>query len=321
MAELAALVRDGARLVTLSGPGGTGKTRLAIEAAAELVGEFKAGVFWVGLAAVRDPGLVVDTIEQTLGAKQPLVAYIGERELLLLLDNLEQVVEAAPELAAVLRACPKLRLLVTSRELLRIDGEVAYAVPVLADREAVELFCARAGLPPDDAVAELCARLDNLPLALELAAARTSVLTPAQILDHLSQRLDLFRGRPRRRPAPADPARNHRLVIRPARRRREAAVRPARGLRRRLHARRGGRGRAMRSSTRCRRLSRRASSATAAAASGCSRRSVSLRTIFSAAAARRKHCGRGTANTSSRSPSAHTRSDTTWDRVDRAARV
>jgi predicted ATPase/class 3 adenylate cyclase len=192
--ELAALFQDGARLVTLSGPGGTGKTRLAIEAAAELVGEFKAGVFWVGLAAVRDPGLVVDTIEQTLGAKQPLVSYIGDRELLLLLDNLEQVVEAAPELATVLRTCPKLRLLVTSRELLRIDGEVAYAVQVLADREAVELFCARAGLPADDTVAELCARLDNLPLALELAAARTSVLTPAQMLDHLSQRLDLFRG-------------------------------------------------------------------------------------------------------------------------------
>jgi class 3 adenylate cyclase/DNA polymerase III delta prime subunit len=268
--ELAALFQDGARLVTLSGPGGTGKTRLAIEAAAELVGEFKAGVFWVGLAAVRDPGLVVDTIEQTLGAKQPLVSYIGDRELLLLLDNLEQVVEAAPELATVLRTCPKLRLLVTSRELLRIDGEVAYAVQVLADREAVELFCARAGLPADDTVAELCARLDNLPLALELAAARTSVLTPAQMLDHLSQR----------------------------------SAEVAYSTRRKTSS--------TRSSTRYRRLSRRASSATAAAASGCSKRSVSLRTIFSAAAARRKHCGSGTANTSSRSPSAHTRSDTTW---------
>jgi predicted ATPase len=194
VAELAALLQEGARLVTLSGPGGTGKTRLAIEAAAELVGEFKAGVFWVALAAVRKPGLVVDTIEQTLGAKQPLDAYIGERELLLLLDNLEQVVDAAPELAAVLRACPNLRLLVTSRELLRIDGEIAYAVPALADREAIDLFCARTGLPPDSAIAELCTRLDNLPLALELAAARARVLTPKQILGRLSQRLDLFQG-------------------------------------------------------------------------------------------------------------------------------
>jgi predicted ATPase len=194
VAELAALLQDGARIVTLSGPGGTGKTRLAIEAAAELVGEFKAGVFWVGLGAVRDPGLVVDTIEQTLGAKQALDAYLGERELLLLLDNLEQVIDAAPELAAVVRACPNLRLLVTSRELLRIDGEIAYAVPALADREAIDLFCARTGLAPDDAIAELCARLDNLPLALELAAARARVLTPKQILGRLSQRLDLFQG-------------------------------------------------------------------------------------------------------------------------------
>ena len=126
-------------------PGRDGKTRLAIEAAAELVGEFKDGVFWVGLAAVRDPALVVDTIAQTLGAKQDVLdAHIGERELLLVLDNFEQVVDAAPELAALLQACPNLRLLVTSRELLRVDGEVVYAVPALAEPEAVELFCARA---------------------------------------------------------------------------------------------------------------------------------------------------------------------------------
>ena len=130
--------------MTLTGPGGSGKTRLAIEAAAELVPEFKAGVFWVGLAALRDPALVIETIAQTLGAKGELAAHIGERELLLLLDNLEQVVEAAPELAALVEACPNLALLVTSRELLRVRGEVEYQVLPLAEPDAVELFCARA---------------------------------------------------------------------------------------------------------------------------------------------------------------------------------
>jgi len=193
--EVVSLVRDeSARLVTLAGPGGTGKTRLALEAAGELVSEFGAGVFWIGLAPVRDPALVVDTIAQTLGAKQELAAHIGEKQLLLVLDNLEQVVESAVELAALLRVCANLRLLVTSRELLRVDGEVVYPVPALADPEAVELFCARAGIEPDETVAELCSRLDNLPLALELAAARVSVLTPAQILERISQRLDLFRA-------------------------------------------------------------------------------------------------------------------------------
>ena len=189
------LVRDeAARLVTLAGPGGTGKTRLALEAAAELVSEFGAGVFWVGLAPVRDPVLVVDTIAQTLGAKQQLAGHIGDKQLLLVCDNLEQVVESAVELAALLRACPNLRLLVTSREVLRVDGEVVYPVPALAEPEAVALFCARARIEPDEAVVELCSRLDNLPLALELAAARVRVLTPVQILERISQRLDLFRA-------------------------------------------------------------------------------------------------------------------------------
>ena len=191
--QVVSLVQDeAARLVTLAGPGGTGKTRLALEAAGELASEFGAGVFWIGLAPVRDPALVVDTIAQTLGAKQQLAGHIGDKQLLLVLDNLEQVVESAVELAALLRACPNLRLLVTSRELLRVDGEVVYPVPALAEPEAVELFCARARIEPDEAVAELCGRLDNLPLALELAAARVRVLTPAQILERISQRLDLF---------------------------------------------------------------------------------------------------------------------------------
>jgi predicted ATPase len=193
--EIVSLIRDDtARLVTLAGPGGTGKTRLALEAAGELVSEFGAGVFWIGLSPVRDPALVVDTIAQTLGAKQELAVHIGEKQLLLVLDNLEQVVESAVELAALLRACRNLRFLVTSRELLRVDGEVVYPVPALAEPEAVELFYARSRIEPDEAVAELCGRLDNLPLALELAAARVGVLTPAQILERISQRLDLFRA-------------------------------------------------------------------------------------------------------------------------------
>jgi predicted ATPase len=192
--EVAALLRDGARLVTLTGPGGSGKTRLAIEAAAELVPECKAGVFWVGLSPLRDPALVTETIAQTLGAKDGLADHIGKRELLLLLDNLEQVVDAAPELSALVEACPNLRLLVTSRELLRVRGEVEYPVRPLAEPEAVDLFCARAGAVPDDTVHELCRALDNLPLGLELAAARASVLSPKQILDRLSDRLDLLKG-------------------------------------------------------------------------------------------------------------------------------
>ncbi len=189
------LLRDGARLVTLSGPGGSGKTRLAIESAAELVPEFRNGVFWVGLAALRDPALVAETVAQTLGAKDGLAEHVGMRELLLLLDNFEQVVEAASELGALLEACPNLRVLVTSRELLRIGGEVEYAVTPLVQSEAVELFCARSRLIPSEEIAELCRRLDNLPLAIELAAARTSVLSPAQIQERLSQRLDLLKGR------------------------------------------------------------------------------------------------------------------------------
>jgi predicted ATPase/class 3 adenylate cyclase len=193
-AEVLSRIEAGARLVTLSGPGGTGKTRLAIEVASELVPFYKAGVFWVGLATLSDPALVTDTIAQTLGAKDGLTAHIGERELLLLLDNLEQVIDCAPELSELLTACPNLTMLVTSRELLRIQGEVEYAVPPLAQSEAVLLFCERAQLSPGEEIAELCARLDSLPLAVELAAARSKALTPEQILERLSQRLDLLKG-------------------------------------------------------------------------------------------------------------------------------
>ena len=193
VAELATLLR-GARLLTLTGPGGSGKTRLAIEAASELVGEVLHGVFWVGLATVRDPDLVEPTIAQALGAQAELSLHVGEKEMLLLLDNLEQVIDSAPTLAALAEACPNLTLLVTSRELLRVRGEVEYQVLPLAEPDAVELFCTRAQVEPSAEVEELCRRLDDMPLALELAAARTRALTPEQILDRLGNRLDLFEG-------------------------------------------------------------------------------------------------------------------------------
>lgn len=192
--DLVAMLSNGTRLVTLSGPGGSGKTRLAIEAATELVPAFKAGVFWVGLSALRDPGLVMETVAQALGAKDALAEHIGERELLLLLDNLEQVIEAAPELSGLLEGCPNLRLLCTSRELLRVQGEVEYQVPPLASTEAIALFCERSRLDSTSEVAELCQRLDDLPLAVELAAARTALFSPGQLLAKLSQRLDLLKG-------------------------------------------------------------------------------------------------------------------------------
>ena len=114
--------------------------------------------------------------------------------MLLLLDNLEQVIEAAPELSGLVQSCPNLALLVTSRELLRVQGEVEYAVPPLASSEAVSLFCERSRLEATAEIAELCSRLDDLPLAVELAAARTKALSPTQILERLSQRLDLLKG-------------------------------------------------------------------------------------------------------------------------------
>ena len=194
LAEVLAKIEGGARLLTLSGPGGSGKTRLALEVAASLVPRYKAGVFWVGLASLRDPTLVTETISQTLGAREGLAEHIAERELLLVLDNLEQVIEASPQLSGLLQRCPQLTLLCTSRELLRIQGEVEYPVPPLAEPDAVSLFVERSGLEASKEIAELCSRLDSLPLAVELAAARTKALTPGQILERLSSRLDLLKG-------------------------------------------------------------------------------------------------------------------------------
>jgi predicted ATPase/class 3 adenylate cyclase len=194
VSQVVSLLNDSVRLLTLTGPGGSGKTRLAIEAASELLPDYRAGVFWVGLATLRDPDLVLEAVAQTLGASGELAKHIGEREMLLLLDNFEQVVEAAPHLSRLVESCPNLALLVSSRELLRIRGEVEYPVPPLANPEAVTLFCQRSHLEPTEEIAVLCAHLDNLPLAVELAAARTKALSPSEILERLSDRLDLFKG-------------------------------------------------------------------------------------------------------------------------------
>lgn len=194
MADIGTLLADGARLVVLTGPGGTGKTRLAIEAAAELVGSFRAGIFWVPLAPLRDAALVTDTVTSAIGAKGDLVDHIGARQMLLVLDNLEHLVAAAADVAALVEACPALRVLATSRERLRVRGEHAYPVEPLSEPSAVELFCQRAGLPADAHIERLCTALENLPLAIELAAARTSILSPAEIADRLVDRLDLLKG-------------------------------------------------------------------------------------------------------------------------------
>ena len=195
LAEVIAHIAGGARLLTLTGPGGSGKTRLAIEAASALAPDFEGGVFWAGLAALRDPARVTDEIAGLLGARNGLAAHIGERRMLVVVDNFEQVVAAAQALSALLAACPRLALVVTSRELLRVQGEIELAVPPLVEREAVALFCARAGLEPTEEIAALCARLDSLPLAVELAAARARALSPAQILERLPGRLELKGGR------------------------------------------------------------------------------------------------------------------------------
>ena len=198
LAEVLGLLRS-SRLLTLTGPGGSGKTRLAVQAAAEAAEDFPAGVWWVSLAPLRDPALVLDSIAQVLGAKGDLGEHIADKELLLLLDNLEQLLAAAPELAALLAGCSGLRLLATSREPLRLAAEQEYPVPPFVPEEAVGFFSARAravrpDFQPDETVGEVCRRLDNLPLALELAAARVKVLSPEQILARLERALPLLTG-------------------------------------------------------------------------------------------------------------------------------
>jgi predicted ATPase len=199
LGEIAALIADSARLVTLTGPGGTGKTRLGLQAAAASAEGFPDGVWWVPLAPIVDRASVLDAASQALGQSGELPEIVGTRRLLLLFDNFEHVVEAAPRLGELLTKCPNLRLLVTSRERLQVSGEHVYLVPSLERRESTELFTARAravraDFEPDEALDALCGQLDDLPLALELAAARTPVLSTTQLVERLRGRLDLLRG-------------------------------------------------------------------------------------------------------------------------------
>jgi predicted ATPase/class 3 adenylate cyclase len=196
LADIRALLGEH-RLVTLTGPGGSGKTRLGLQVAAEVLEDYPHGVFWVPLQSLRDPALVVPTIAQTVGSKNGLADHVGDKRMLLLLDNLEQVIEAAGDLSHLLAETGSARLLVTSREPLRVAGEYRYTVDPLAERDAVVLFLERAravdpNFEPSDAVAEICRRLDGLPLALELAAARVSLLSPDDLLARLERALPVL---------------------------------------------------------------------------------------------------------------------------------
>jgi predicted ATPase/class 3 adenylate cyclase len=209
--EAAALLTNGHRVLTLTGTGGTGKTRLALQLAADVVDEFPDGVFFVSLAPVHDWELVPPTIARTLGLReQPgetvletLDGYLGDKELLLVLDNFEQVLAAAPAVAGLYSTASRLKLLVTSRTPLRLSGERTYPVPPLELAESVRLFAERAHAAAlefdlteenEDAVAEICRRLDGLPLAIELAATRIRSLPPPALLRRLDQRLKLLTG-------------------------------------------------------------------------------------------------------------------------------
>lgn len=217
------LRRPNTRLVTLTGPGGTGKTRLALQVGAELTGEFSNGVFFVSLAALTDSTLVTPAIAEVLGVREPsesslqaaLIAYLGNKTLLLLLDNFEQVVEASPAVSELLMSCTNLKVIVTSRLALHLRAEHVFDVAPLALPEpgtapsiehvtrygALTLFVDRAQMAKAhftvssaniSAINAVCRRLDGLPLAIELAAARIRVLSPQELLTLLGHRLSIL---------------------------------------------------------------------------------------------------------------------------------
>jgi len=213
------------RLLTLSGPPGTGKTRLALQVASQVLHQFEDGVYFVDLAPISVPEFVPSTIanafelgETGVGSLvENLKYYLKDKQLLLVLDNFEQVIETTPLVSDLLSTAPGLKILVTSRHVLEVYGEQEYHVPplvvpdldnvddsrTLLDCEAVELFCQRAqAVKPDfnlkknnaSAVAEICVRLDGLPLAIELAAARSKLLSPEMIRSRLESRLEVLTG-------------------------------------------------------------------------------------------------------------------------------
>jgi predicted ATPase/class 3 adenylate cyclase len=194
------------RLLTLTGAGGSGKTRLALQVAAELVDDFADGVLWVPLSALSDPAFVLPTIGRTLGATNAVAEHVDEKHMLLLLDNFEHVLAAAPDLSDLLASCQNLHLLVTSRAVLRIAAEREFEVPPLPERDAVSMFVERArairpDVAPDEHIAGICRRLDGLPLAIELAAPRVRVLSTEQLAARLEQRLPILAAGGRDAPA------------------------------------------------------------------------------------------------------------------------
>jgi predicted ATPase/DNA-binding CsgD family transcriptional regulator len=220
------LERDDVRLVVLTGPGGVGKTRLAVAAAAEVASRFRNGAIFINLAPAREPRDLISAIADALGVREtgvrPLVevvaAALRDREVLLVLDNFEQIVSAAPSLVDLLVACPRVKLLVTSRAILRVSGEHVFPLRPLSlpttgdsggDSEAVHLFVERAtAVHPDlllddtalATIGAICRRLDGLPLAIELAAARLRHLPLGALLAGLDDRMSLLTGGSRDQP-------------------------------------------------------------------------------------------------------------------------
>jgi predicted ATPase/class 3 adenylate cyclase len=193
------------RLVTLTGPGGSGKTRLALQLAADSVEDFPDGVVWIPLQSLSDPELVMPTITRAIGVGNALVDASSSRRMLLVLDNFEQLLPSAPKVRDLLTRLPDTKVLVTSREPLHLGGEHEYAVAPLSESDAVSLFTerARAVAPEfaaDEVTVEICRRLDCLPLALELAAARVKALSTEELLRRLAKRLPVLTGGPRDAP-------------------------------------------------------------------------------------------------------------------------
>ena len=257
-------VLGGNRLLTLTGPGGTGKTRLALAAAHAARGRFPGGAGWVELAAVADPDVVARTVASQLGvpdspgqdATEAITGHVSGLPVLIVLDNCEHLAAAVADLAErLLAGCPALAILATSREPLGVEGECSWPVPPLSWPDAVRLFEQRAQLVRPsfrvsdgnaDTVRQICRRLDGLPLAIELAAARMRILSAAAARRAPRRPVRGAHRRSPQRPAPPSGAAGHpRLELRPAHRRRACGLPAAGHLLRRLHARRGraGRGR------------------------------------------------------------------------------